>query len=166
MPAGFGLAAVAAERVLPTRWPNGRRCAAGGLLATCSVAALAIPGPATVTVISLALLGAGLGAYIPANNTQIMAAVPASDAATVGGMVNMTRGLGTALGVAVVTLGLHVGAHLGHANGERLAIAALTTAALAATWAGIRPPPHPPAAPSTRPTTHGQEVTDERDDRA
>ena len=35
LPAGFGLAAVAAERVLPARWPNQRRCAAGGLLATC-----------------------------------------------------------------------------------------------------------------------------------
>ena len=71
-----------------------------------------------------------------------MAAVPARDAATAGGMVNMTRGLGTALGVAVVTLGLHAGAHLGHADGGRLAIAALTAAALAATWAGTRSPPH------------------------
>jgi MFS family permease len=129
---------VAAERVLPARWPNRRRCAAGGLLASCSVAALAIPGPAALTVISLALLGVGLGAYIPANNAQIMAAVPAGDAATAGGMVNMTRGLGTALGVAVVTLGLHAGAHLGHADGERLAIAALTAAALSATWVGTR----------------------------
>jgi MFS family permease len=135
--AGFGLAAVAAERLLPARWPNQWRCAAGGLLASCSVAALALPGSA-VTVISLALLGAGLGAYIPANNTQIMAAVPASDAATAGGMVNMTRGLGTALGVAVVTLGLHAGARLGHADAGRLAIATLTAAALAATWAGTR----------------------------
>jgi len=139
LPAGFGLAAVAAERVLPARWPNRRRCVAGGLLASCSVAALAIPGPVAATVVSLAFLGAGLGAYIPANNAQIMAAVPARDAATAGGMVNMTRGLGTALGVAVVTLGLHAGARLGHADGGRLAIAALAVAALAATWAGTRP---------------------------
>ena len=55
LPAGFGLAAVAAERALPARWPTRRRCVAGGLLATCSVAALAIPGPAAVTVVSLAL---------------------------------------------------------------------------------------------------------------
>ena len=139
LPAGFGLAAVAAERVLPARWPNRRRCATGGLLASCSVAALAIPGPAAVMVVSLALLGTGLGTYIPANNAQIMAAVPAHDAATMGGMVNMTRGLGTALGVAVVTLGLHAGAHFGHADGGRLVIAALTAAVLAATWAGTRP---------------------------
>jgi hypothetical protein len=65
----------------------------------------------------------GLGAYIPANNAHIMAAILAGDAATAGGMVNMTRGLGTALGVAVVTLGLHTGAHIGHGDDERLAIA-------------------------------------------
>ena len=160
LPAGFGLAAVAAERALPARWPTRRRCVAGGLLATCSVAALAIPGPAAVTVVSLALLGAGLGAYIPANNAQIMAAVPVRDAATAGGMVNMTRGLGTALGVAVVTLGLHAGERLSHADGGRLAIAALTAAALAATWAGTRSTAAP--AGSANP---GQEVTGERDDR-
>ena len=161
LPAGFGLAAVAAERVLPARWPTRRRCVAGGLLATCSVAALAIPGPAAVTVVSLALLGAGLGAYIPANNAQIMAAVPVRDAATAGGMVNMTRGLGTALGVAVVTLGLHAGARLSHADGGWLAIAALTAAALAATWAGTRST----AASTGAAGNSGQEVTGERDDR-
>ena len=161
LPAGFGLAAVTAERALPARWPTRRRCVAGGLLATCSVAALAIPGPAAVTVVSLALLGAGLGAYIPANNAQIMAAVPVRDAATAGGMVNMTRGLGTALGVAVVTLGLHAGARLSHADGGRLAIAALTAAALAATWVGTRSA----AAPAGAAGHPAQEVTGERDDR-
>ncbi len=165
LPAGFGLAAVTAERVLPARWPNQRRCAAGGLLATCSVAALAIPGPAALTLISLALLGAGLGAYIPANNTQIMAAVPARDAATAGGMVNMTRGLGTALGVAVVTLGLHAGALPGHADGRPLAIAALTAAALAATWAGTRATAAPRRRTTPAASSAGQEVTGERDDR-
>ena len=161
LPAGFGLAAVAAERVLPARWPDRRRCAAGGLLATCSVAALAIPASAAVTVISLALLGVGLGAYIPANNTQIMAVVPPGDAATAGGMVNMTRGLGTALGVAVVTLGLHAGARLGHADAGRLAIAALTTAALAAAWVGTRPTAAPTPGTTCAAGNAGQEVTGE-----
>jgi predicted MFS family arabinose efflux permease len=142
---------VAAERILPARWPNRSRCVVGGLLASCSAATLAIPGPAAVTVISLAVLGAGLGTYIPANNAQIMAATPPSGAATAGGMVNMARGLGTALGVAVVTLALHAGAHLGHADAGGLAIAALAAAALAATWAGTRRgTSHSPAAPVRR----------------
>jgi hypothetical protein len=138
LPAGFGLAAVAAERVLPAAWPNRRRCTAGGLLACCCAAALGIPGPAALVVVALALLGAGLGVYIPANNAQIMATVPARDAAVAGGMVNMTRGLGTALGVALVTLGLHAGARFGHDAAAWPAVAALAAAALAATWAGIR----------------------------
>jgi hypothetical protein len=43
-----------------------------------------------------------------------MAALPSRDAATTGGMVNMTRGMGTTLDVAVVTLGVHAGTILGH----------------------------------------------------
>ena len=61
----------------------------------------------------LGLLGVGLGIYIPANNTAIMAAIPPGQAAAAGGMVNMARGMGTALGVAVVTLALHAAALLG-----------------------------------------------------
>jgi MFS family permease len=140
LPAGFGLAAVAGERLLPAWWPNRARCLAGGVIAAVCVAALALPAPHTVTVVLLGLTGSGLGIYIPANNAEIMAAVPRAGAATAGGMVNMTRGFGTALGVAVVTLGLHAGARLGSSAGagELLAIAVLTAGALAATWAGHR----------------------------
>ena len=89
-------------------------------------------------MLSLALIGTGLGVYIPANNAHIMAAAPPHDAARTGGMVNMARGLGTALGVALVTLGLHAGAHLDRADPGALAIAALTVAAIASTRTGIR----------------------------
>jgi hypothetical protein len=60
------------------------------------------------------LLGAALGRYTPANNAEIMAALPERDAATAGGMVNMTRGIGTVLGVAAVTLSLHGARLMGH----------------------------------------------------
>ncbi len=138
LPAGFGLAAVAGERLLPHAWTNRARCLTGGLIAACSVTALAIPAPHAVSMVVLGLTGIGLGIYIPANNADIMAAVPSGAAATAGGMVNMTRGFGTALGVAVVTLGLHTGGKLGTADGpgELLAIGVLAAGALAATWAG------------------------------
>jgi len=137
LPAGFGLAAVAGERILPARWPDSRRCTAGAMLAAGCAAALAIPASAVVMVLWLGLLGAGLGAYIPANNTAIMAAIPVRQAAAAGGMVNMARGLGTALGVAVVTLALHAAASLGHAGaGPAAAMAALAASALAAARAG------------------------------
>jgi MFS family permease len=152
LPAGFGLAAVTADRLLPAGWPNSRRCLIGGALAASSAAALAVPAPHAVSVVLLGLLGAGLGIYTPANNAEIMAALPARDAAAAGGMVNMTRGIGTALGVAVVTLGLHTGAFLGHPGaGQEVSMAALAVAALAATWAGLRTgrtsrlPPRPAA---------------------
>jgi hypothetical protein len=54
-------------------------------------------------------------------------------------MVNMARGLGTALGVAVVTLALHAAAQLGKAPaGPKVAMAALAVCALASAWAGRR----------------------------
>ena len=104
-----------------------------------ALAALAIPAPAVLTTLLLGLLGIGLGTYIPANDAQIMAAVADRDAAAAGGLVNMTRGLGTALGVAIVALGLHAGVGLGHPGaGQSLAMSGLAAAALAATWARSR----------------------------
>ena len=139
LPAGFGLAAVAGEKILPAAWPDRRRCLAGGLLASGCAAALAIPAPDMVIVAWLGLLGAGLGTYIPANNTAIMTAIPPGQAAAAGGMVNMARGLGTALGVAVVTLALHAAARLGNAPaGPAAAMAALAICGLASAWAGRR----------------------------
>jgi DNA-binding MarR family transcriptional regulator len=76
----------------------------GGAIAAGAAAVLAVPAPDAVSVVLLGLLGAGLGIYTPANNAEIMTAVPARDAAAAGGMVNMARGTGTALGVAQLEL--------------------------------------------------------------
>ncbi len=139
LPAGFGFAAACADRLLPAGWANPRRCVLGGALAAAAAAALAVPESDAVTVALLCVLGVGLGIYTPANNAEIMAAVPARDAAAAGGMVNMTRGIGTALGVAVVTLGLHAGAHLRWQDaGLTLSMAALAAVALIAVWCGLR----------------------------
>jgi MFS family permease len=142
LPAGFGLAAAVADRVLPARWPNRRRCLLGGAVVAGCAAALAVPAPHAVSVVLLGLLGIGLGIYTPANNAEIMTAVPARDAAAAGGMVNMTRGIGTALGVAVVTLGLHAGALLRSPDaGLTLSMAALAAVALLGTAAALRARP-------------------------
>jgi MFS family permease len=139
LPAGFGLAAATADRLLPARWTNRYRCVAGGMLAAVCAAALAVHVSHAVSVVLLGLLGVGLGVYTPANNAEIMAAVPARDAAAAGGMVNMTRGIGTALGVLVVALGLHAAALLRWPDGGRaLPMAALAAVALFATWAALR----------------------------
>jgi MFS family permease len=144
LPAGFGLAAAFADKLLPAGWPNRRRCLLGGAVMAGCAAALAVPAPHAVSVVLLGLLGIGLGTYTPANNAEIMAAVPAREAAAAGGMVNMTRGIGTALGVAVVTLGLHAGALLRSPDaGLALSMAALAAVALLGTGAALRARPVP-----------------------
>jgi hypothetical protein len=68
-----------------------------------------------------------------------MAAVSATEAAAAGGMVNMTRGIGTALGVAAVTLALHAGGLLDSPGaGRALSMAALAAAGFTGTWAAAR----------------------------
>lgn len=134
LPAGFALAALAADRLLPEGLGNRRRCVLGGAIAAGSSAALMAPMAPGLTVPLLALLGVGLGLFIPANNTAIMAAVPGRLSATAGGMVNMTRGAGTALGIAVVTLALHTAADV--RTGAMIAFAALALAGVIATATG------------------------------
>jgi MFS family permease len=140
LPAGFGLTAALADRVLGPRWTSQARCVAGGVLAAGCAAALVVPLGSAAMVVLLGLLGAGLGLYTPANNAEIMAMLPTRDAGTAGGMVNMTRGIGTALGVAVVTLGLHAAQLTGHpAAGPGLSMALLAAVGLLAAAAGAGP---------------------------
>ncbi len=130
LPAGFAFGALAIERVLPARLGPRWRGMAGAMASAAGCAGL-LTAPHSVPLAGALLLitGAGLGVFIPANNSAIMAAIPARMSATGGGLVNMARGLGTALGVAVVTLCLH----LAGSGGPRLA---LLTLALAAAVAG------------------------------
>lgn len=72
---------------------------AGGLVLTATTA------PALWGVVAgLAVAGVGLGAFTPANNSAIMHAVRREQAGLAGGVLNMTRGVGTATGVAVTGL--------------------------------------------------------------
>lgn len=49
---------------------------------------------------ALGLLGLGLGFFTPPNNSAIMGSAPHTRLGVAGGLLNMTRGMGTALGVA------------------------------------------------------------------
>lgn len=130
LPVGFAVAAVGGDRVLPRSWGNRRRCGLGALLALGAVLALMLISASSVPL--LGLLGLGLGLFIPANNSVVMAAIPAALSATAGGMVSMTRGIGTALGVCLVTLSLHLGGGATSALGF-LAAAAVIAALTAVT---------------------------------
>ena len=81
----------------------------------------------------LALAGLGLGVFVPANNAVIMRSAAAGSASVLGGLVNMARGIGTTLGIALVTLGLHLTrAWAGRPRTPTLALAVLAAAAAAA----------------------------------
>ena len=172
LPAGFALGATAADRLLPTGMSDRGRCLLGALVCVGALAVmLAVPMTSGSLPPVLVLLGLGLGTFTPANNALIMGAIPAGSSGTGGGLVNMARGLGTALGVALVTLALHV-APLGTAglNGARWALLVLLAAAmLSVVAAALGPrsarrraaePTARPAAPP--PTTNGTQATDEQ----
>ena len=131
LPLGFAGAALGANAVLPPSWTDRRRALLGSAIALVALLGL-IPMPFTPAgqMPLLALLGLGLGTFTPANNTIVMGAIPARAAGTGGGLVNMTRGLGTALGVALVTLTLYLVPDVQHA-------AHVATALLAAVAAGV-----------------------------
>ncbi len=142
LPLGFAAAALGANRVLPHGWTDRRRALAGSAVAVLALAAL-IPLPFTPPALIplFALLGLGLGTFTPANNTLVMGAIPARAAGTGGGLVNMTRGLGTALGVALVTLTLSLVPELTRA--AHWATALLALAALGVFASNLLHPAHP-----------------------
>ena len=55
-------------------------------------------------VVLLAVIGVGLGLFTSPNNAAIMGSVPAHQAGMASGILNMSRGMGTALGLAVTGL--------------------------------------------------------------
>ncbi|MFJ1752708.1 MFS transporter [Kitasatospora sp. NPDC088134] len=137
LPAAFAVAATVGGRLLPRHWTDAARCRCGALLAAAGLlvlAALPDPGPGT-TALPLLLAGYGLGLLLPANNALVMRAIPAQSSAVGGGLVNMVRSLGTALGTALPVLAVHLA---GPAAGARtvpvvLAAVALLAARLSAT---------------------------------
>jgi DNA-binding MarR family transcriptional regulator len=98
--------------VLPKGWGDRRRGLAGALLACAAMAAATVIPLTPATVVPpLALAGAGLGIFVPANNTVIMRSVADSSASLAGGLVSMARGIGTTLGISLMALAWHLGSH-------------------------------------------------------
>lgn len=80
--------------------------AAGMLVAAIALIVLALfHGAGLVPLVGeLAVLGTGLGLFIPANNASIIAGAPRAQSGMASGILNMTRGLGTSLGLALTAL--------------------------------------------------------------
>jgi MFS family permease len=134
-----------------TRLPTvaGMGFAVGGLLLMEGIQSAADPR----LFAGLALLGLGMGLFIPANNAGVMKAAPPSSLGLTGGLINMMRGLGASLGIALVSAVLlvrvgrgpsHVASSAGVGSGVGIALEGLAAAALLGLLLSLR---------SRRPTT-------------
>jgi MFS family permease len=85
---------------------------------TVSLVVLAAVRPGTWGfLLLLACIGVGMGLFTSPNNASIMGAAPEQNAGMASGVLNMTRGLGTAFGLAVTgTIFTVAGGDRGHAS--------------------------------------------------
>ncbi|MFD8316913.1 MFS transporter [Kitasatospora purpeofusca] len=130
LPAAFAVAATVGGGLLPRGWSDVARCRCGAALAGAGLLGCALlpalGAPAVLLAGPLLVVGGGLGLLLPANNALVMRAIPAECSAVGGGMVNMARSLGTALGTALPVLGVHLA---GPALGGRSVLLALAVVA-------------------------------------
>ncbi len=144
MPLALGITAPFAGR-LADRF-GARPLTVGGMaLTACVLGSMALSrGASWVLIGELALIGIGLGLFTPPNNASIMASAPREQSGLAGGILNMTRGLGTAFGLALTAAVYEVAAGAGvspadAAAGFRASAAFLACVAVAATaLAGLR----------------------------
>jgi EmrB/QacA subfamily drug resistance transporter len=83
-----------------------RRLTAGGMAITVGglISLALLHSSAGLVAAWLAVVGAGLGLFIPANNASIMGASPLEQAGSSSGVLNMTRSLGASLGLSLTAL--------------------------------------------------------------
>jgi EmrB/QacA subfamily drug resistance transporter len=137
MPIAIGIAAPLAGRAYE-RW--GARPLTTSGMSICALALLGAArfhGSARVVAMELAGLGVGLGLFTPANNASVMAAVPRRHAGEASGLLNMSRGLGTGVGLALTSLvfSLSTTTDRGYVDAlVLLAVVAAGTGLVAARW--------------------------------
>jgi EmrB/QacA subfamily drug resistance transporter len=104
MPLALGIVAPFAGRLADRL--GARPLTVGGMsLVAIGLFALGALRPSTLGFLGLlALIGAGLGCFTPPNNAAIMGSVPHHQSGLASGVLNMTRGMGTALGLALTGL--------------------------------------------------------------
>jgi len=152
VPAALALAAPVSARL--TRRAGAAAVTTGGLVLS-AVGLLALV-PAVhhryAVAALLALVGLGMGLFTPANNASVAAAGRPEQAGLVSGLLNMTRGLGTALGVAVAAAAWALAAGHGSAvsatastHGFRVTVLALGVLAFVAAAVALGRGPGRPA---------------------
>jgi EmrB/QacA subfamily drug resistance transporter len=120
LPVAIGMTAPIAGRLV-NRVGAGFLTSSGLILTAAGMLGIALLHDTAGILAGLAVMGIGLGCFTPANNAAVMSASPPGHAGVTGGVLNMTRGLGTALGVALAgalfTAGAGIaGAHVAQAD--------------------------------------------------
>ncbi len=101
----------------------------GLVLAAIALLGIAVARPTGLgLVVMLGVLGVGLGAFTPSNNRALMMAAMGGPVGAASGLLNMARGIGTAVGTALVTVTFTAVA--GTAGNPSTARAGLTVSAL------------------------------------
>ncbi len=101
MPLAFGIVAPFAGR-LADRVGSRPLTVSGMALVALGLFLMGALQPSTVSLLLLlALVGVGMGLFTSPNNASIMGAAPGQQAGMASGVLNMSRGMGTALGLAV-----------------------------------------------------------------
>jgi EmrB/QacA subfamily drug resistance transporter len=136
LPLAFGLVAPAAGR-LADRIGARRLTVSGMVLVAAGLTTLSLVRPGTPgLLLLLAVVGTGLGLFTSPNNATIMGAAPPRQAGMASGILNMSRGLGTALGLAFTGVLFTVNAGAGDSPVRSVHAFSVTALALAAV-AGI-----------------------------
>ena len=138
LPVAIGVAAPIGGRLLDR--VGARPLTGGGLLLTgVGLLTIALWHETAGLLAGLMIAGLGLGMFTPANNATVMSASPKGHTGVVSGVLNMTRGAGTALGVALASA-LYIAASgvrgagasaAAAGNGLTVSLAALGSVALA-----------------------------------
>lgn len=140
LPLALGLTSPVAGRLSDRFGPRMPTVAGMAVVAAALLALALAPHDTAVFLALLALLGIGIGAFTPPNNTAIMASVPHTQAGMASGVLNMTRGLGTSLGLAIAGLIYTVAAGsgaVGAASGHGFDVVAASLAGCALVAAAV-----------------------------
>jgi MFS family permease len=104
MPIALGITAPIAGRLAEKLGARPLTVAGMAISATMMGVLIVAHGSLLLIVAELATLGVGLGLFTPPNNAAIMGAVPREQSGLASGVLNMTRGMGTAMGLAFTSL--------------------------------------------------------------